>query len=227
MTHHPDTAGLTNPRTAAIGKILSERGVQAGARIIVVGCGSGLEAAVLARQLDAQVLGIDIVEAFSPLARPHATLQKGDAQAMDFADGSFDVVFSYHALEHIPDPVKALQEMHRVLRPGGLYCVGTPNKARLLGYVGGNSSLAEKIRWNLADWRARLAGRFKNELGAHAGFTSSELQGLLLRQFSSAEPVTRPYFMNLYARHPKTIAFLADSGLGQRLFPSIYFVGTR
>lgn len=218
---------LSDPRTAAIGAILLQRGVRPGARVIVVGCGSGREAAALAGQLSAAVVGIDVLDGFDPAARQYATLQLGDAQALDFADASFDVVFSYHALEHIPDPHRALQEMARVLRPGGVFCVGTPNRTRLFGYIGGNSTWPEKIRWNLADWQARLKGRFRNELGAHAGYSSGELQGMLRQHFSSAESSTRQYFLNLYARHPRLIACLADSGLGHVLFPSIYFVGVR
>lgn len=59
-------------------------------------------------------------------------LQRGDATSLDFADGRFDCIYSFHALEHIPDYRKALQEMRRVLAPGGTYCIGTPNRLRLV-----------------------------------------------------------------------------------------------
>jgi ubiquinone/menaquinone biosynthesis C-methylase UbiE len=40
--------------------------------------------------------------------------------ALDFADGSFDVVHAHQVLQHLTDPVAALIEMRRVCRPGGL-----------------------------------------------------------------------------------------------------------
>lgn len=196
-------------------------------KILVVGCGSGREAAVLANDLGAQVVGVDIKSDFDSGARMHAQLQHGDATALDFPDASFDIVFSYHALEHIPDYHKALSEMHRVLRPSALYCIGTPNRARLLGYIGGGSTWTEKIRWNLVDLRARLRGRFRNEFGAHAGYTSSELAGILLGHFATAEEVTAAYYTELYGRHSRLLAMILRSGAGRFLFPSVYFIGSR
>ncbi|MDG2422809.1 MAG: class I SAM-dependent methyltransferase [Phycisphaerales bacterium] len=49
-----------------------------------------------------------------------------DMQAMDFPDESFDLVVHSDTLEHVPDPVKALSECHRVLRPGGACCFTIP-----------------------------------------------------------------------------------------------------
>lgn len=47
-------------------------------------------------------------------------LRQADAQQLPYADNSFDIVMAAHILEHLPDPVTALQEMVRVARPGGL-----------------------------------------------------------------------------------------------------------
>ncbi len=227
MTTSASKSRINNPRTSAIAEILADRGVVSGVDIVVVGCGTGREAAVLADRLQAHVTGIDVVNGFDPLACQWAKLQVGDAQAMDFPDATFDVVFSYHALEHIPNQHQALAEMRRVLKPGGVYCIGTPNRSRLLGYIGGPSTLKEKIWWNMIDWKARLLGRFRNELGAHAGYTSSELKDLLRQHFATAEEVTDVYFKIVYAKNTKTISLLAKYGLGKVLFPSIYFFGIR
>lgn len=110
---------VSNPRTSVLTGLIAARcGVQR-PRILVVGCGRGIEAAVLAQDLDAEVTGIDIEPRFDPEATRHARLMLGDATSLDFPDASFDIVYSYHALEHIPDYHKALSEMHRVLRGGG------------------------------------------------------------------------------------------------------------
>ena len=48
----------------------------------------------------------------------------GDATELPFRDNSLDYVVTSHVLEHVPNPVKALAEWYRVLRPGGIiYCL--------------------------------------------------------------------------------------------------------
>jgi SAM-dependent methyltransferase len=65
------------------------------------------------------------------LSRHHGGTEHGasvaDAQALPFADGSFDAVFSINVLEHVPDPERLAAEAARVLRPGGLMLALTPN----------------------------------------------------------------------------------------------------
>jgi SAM-dependent methyltransferase len=213
-------------RAGALAKLILER-LGRPARLLVVGCGSGAEAAALAIHLGAEVVGIDLVDQFDPAAARIARLQRGDATRLDFPAGSFDHVYSYHALEHIPDYRAALAEMRRVLDPRGGYCIGTPNRHRLVGYIGSPVPLGTKLRWNLDDWLLRARGRFRNELGAHAGFSSAELARELRVVFRSAEDVTLAYYLRVYARHAAAIERTARMGLASILFPSVYFVGSR
>ena len=53
---------------------------------------------------------------------------KMDAQQMSLPDASFDFVFSSENLEHLPDPRANVSEIRRVLRPGGIALIATPNK---------------------------------------------------------------------------------------------------
>jgi SAM-dependent methyltransferase len=215
-------------RTEALAGLIQERSRQPIRRLLVVGCGSGKEAAVLAGTLAAKTVGIDIAGDFDPDAAAFADLRVGDATRLDFPDRTFDFVYSYHTLEHIPDHMAALGEMRRVLVDGGGFCIGTPNRLRLLAYFGSPGvSLREKIRWNVVDWKARLRGRFRNEYGAHAGFSSAELKHELQRVFGNAEKITLPYYLRVYRNHAALCRLLDASGLGQILYPCVYFVGRK
>jgi ubiquinone/menaquinone biosynthesis C-methylase UbiE len=194
----------------------------------VVGCGSGAEAAVLAAELQTEVIGIDIEAAFDPEAAAIADLRQGDARCLEFADQSFDLVYSYHALEHIPNCTKALREMHRVLSEGGAYCIGTPNRLRLIGYLGSkDATCREKLAWNVADWMAQARGRFRNEFGAHAGFSSVELKEMLEGVFGETTEITLQYYLGVYRSYATLVNLLAKWSLGRFLFPSVYFMGKR
>jgi ubiquinone/menaquinone biosynthesis C-methylase UbiE len=219
---------FTDSKTEKVAQIIQRIYSSKIDKLLVVGCGEGIEEAILDQQLNARVVGIDIENNFDQTASQIAQLQTGNAMSLDFEDDSFDFVFSYHALEHIDEPKKALREIHRVLKKRGGYWIGTPNKSRIIGYVGGkNTSLAEKIKWNLADWRARVNGKFENEFGAHAGFTAEELRRLLSGVFSETVDQTKIYFREVYARYPRLIKLIERSRFSQSIYPSIYFSGAK
>lgn len=93
-------------------------------KILDVGSGLGNFASRVASEvIHGEVVGIERSEA--QLARalqksqPNLRFQAGDAHALPFEAGEFDVVYCRYLLEHVADPVRVLQEMHRVLKPGG------------------------------------------------------------------------------------------------------------
>lgn len=219
---------LRNPKTEVLAQIILQRARTPVRRLLAVGCGSGIETAVLARVLGADAVGIDVVTAFDPRAAAIVQLRRGDATRLEFESCSFDLTFSYHALEHIPDYATAIAEMHRVTSERGACCVGTPNRQRFVGYLGSaEARWTEKIAWNLVDWHARFRGRFRNELGAHAGFTSAELKAELGEKFGNVEDVTAAYYVGVYRRHAAAMQWLGRSGLGRYVFPSVYFVASK
>lgn len=110
---------LRDVRTEALADLIRARMARPIRRLLVIGCGSGKEAAILGQSLGAETLGIDLVENFDPRAASLVQLRGGDATRMQFEDGSFDFAYSYHALEHIPRHREALREMRRVLAEGG------------------------------------------------------------------------------------------------------------
>jgi SAM-dependent methyltransferase len=196
-------------------------------RVLVVGCGDGREAGILAREFSAETVGIDIGAefAFNPAAAHPAQLLTMDAQALEFADSSFDLVYSFHALEHIASPGKALEEMRRVLVRGGAFLIGTPNKSRLIGYMGSPAPISERIRWNLIDIGARLRGRWSNEAGAHAGFTAKELVTMCRESFGEGEDISGEYYRGLYSRRERVVDLLDKLKIAKILFPCVYVAG--
>ncbi|MCU1429917.1 MAG: hypothetical protein JWL83_3917 [Actinomycetia bacterium] len=100
----------------------------AGRDLLDVGCGPGtITLDFAARLAPGRVVGIDrsaAVVADAEAARrdrhvENATFRTGDVYHLDIADASFDIVHAHQVLQHLTDPVGALREMGRVLRPGG------------------------------------------------------------------------------------------------------------
>ena len=97
----------------------------ADARWVDVGCGNGaFTEAVMARCAPAEVVGIDPSEGQVAFARTRpaarsAHFRIGDAQALPFGDGRFDVAVMALVVAYLSDPGRAVSEMARVVRPGG------------------------------------------------------------------------------------------------------------
>ncbi|HEX2951945.1 MAG TPA: class I SAM-dependent methyltransferase [Armatimonadota bacterium] len=98
-----------------------------GVRVLDVGCGAGQLAMNLSKQPEVlSVTGIDLSHELIMQARQTAeergldvTFDQVDAANMPFSDASFDIVVSTISLHHWQDPVRVLQEIQRVLTPGG------------------------------------------------------------------------------------------------------------
>lgn len=79
--------------------------------------------------------GLDLSDKLLAMARvrlPEVQLVKGDAEAMPFEDKSFDMVVMVDVFQYLLDFNKALEEVKRVLRPGGKFLVSVPNKKWIL-----------------------------------------------------------------------------------------------
>jgi SAM-dependent methyltransferase len=100
-----------------------------GMSLLDVGCGPGTLTADLAdRVRPGRVTAIEPIPTALAPAREEAAgrgtanarFAVGDVHALGFADGAFDVVHAHQVLHHVADPVRALREMRRVCRPGGV-----------------------------------------------------------------------------------------------------------
>jgi ubiquinone/menaquinone biosynthesis C-methylase UbiE len=97
-----------------------------GADVLEVAPGPGFLAIELARLGPFRIVGLDISRSFVRIATEYAqkagvevTFQEGNASALPFEPASFDFVYCRAAFKNFSEPVQALHEMHRVLRPGG------------------------------------------------------------------------------------------------------------
>lgn len=201
--------------------------------VLVAGCGLGHEALRIRQDLGAPVTGVDVEQQWDAdfgKGTSDFTLLEGSILSLPFANDTFDVVFYHHVIEHVSDPAQSLDELRRVLVPGGLIYIGTPNRHRALGYLGSpDASRSEKIKWNIADYRARLKRKFHNEDGAHAGFSEKELSELMGSRFADLEILTADYLRFKYgARLPSSaLKLMCAKPLVEVLAPSVYAVATR
>lgn len=102
-----------------------------GKRLLDCGCGAGGYAAAYAA-CGARVVGIEFnhekLRAAQARGLAHAAFATGDLERLPLADAFADVAVLNEVLEHVPDETRALAEIHRALRPGGLLVVMSPNR---------------------------------------------------------------------------------------------------
>jgi ubiquinone/menaquinone biosynthesis C-methylase UbiE len=116
-----------------------------GERVLDVACGTGLvtfpaaeaageSGAVLATDLS-EVMVAHVAEEAARRGVAQVSSRRMDAEALTLADASFDLALCSLGLMYAPDPVRALAEMHRVLRPGGRVAVSTWGSRNRCGWA--------------------------------------------------------------------------------------------
>ena len=112
-----------------------------GRRVLELGCGAGFDAFEFCRR-GADYTGVDLTPENILRTRRHLSfygyeppVEEGDAEALRFADASFDIVFSNGVLHHTPDMARSFREASRVLVPGGEFWVILYHKTSLYYWV--------------------------------------------------------------------------------------------
>jgi ubiquinone/menaquinone biosynthesis C-methylase UbiE len=139
--HHASVVGQHQRRTAEEAAAFLLPRLNTGDRVLDFGCGPGTITTGLARAVaPGSVVGLDIVHAVLALARDHVAeqqsvntlLTQGSVYELPFADATFAAAYAHQVLQHLADPVLALREARRVVRPGGLVAVRDADYATMV-----------------------------------------------------------------------------------------------
>jgi SAM-dependent methyltransferase len=100
-----------------------------GKDVLDAGCGVGYGTRLLAEHNPARLVGVDLsAEALSHGPADSAELVEGDVRELPFPPDSFDLVVCFEVIEHVDGHERVLDEMRRVLRPGGTLLISSPNR---------------------------------------------------------------------------------------------------
>lgn len=182
--HHESVLRSHRWRTAenSAGYLIGE--LRPGMSVLDVGCGPGTITADLAERVapGGRVTGVDAAPGIVEQARRYAAergltgigFATADVHALDFPDDTFDVVHAHQVLQHVGDPVRALREMRRVCRPGGIVAARDADYAAMTWYPatpGLDAWLALYRRVARANGGEPDAGRRLRAWAREAGFT--------------------------------------------------------
>lgn len=183
--HHESVLRSHRWRTAANSAAYLIGELRPGMSVLDVGCGPGTITADLARLVapGGHVTAVDASADVLEQARAYASergvagaveFATADVHALDFPDDTFDVVHAHQVLQHVGDPVRALREMRRVCRPGGIVAARDADYAAMTWYPA-TPGLAEWLalyrRVARANGGEPDAGRRLRAWAREAGFT--------------------------------------------------------
>jgi SAM-dependent methyltransferase len=198
--------------------------------VLDLGCGTGYGAGYLAGQQAKYVIGVDlnreaITYAQSHYQAPNLAFSHSDCLRLALPDGAVEVVVSFEVIEHIVDGPGYLNEIERVLQPGGYFIGSTPNKRLHSADVEISHNPFHVREYFLSDLHQLLATRFDRVrvLGQSPvqGFVINGGQSLrhLLgeRPFIPAELLVDPAIRLESVENAKDFVFICRKGEGSGL----------
>lgn len=176
--HHVSVIASHGARTAADSAAYLLPHLAPGMRVLDVGCGPGTITIDLAEAVAGEgelgaggVVGLESTPAPLEVARTNAAERGdtttewviGDAYALPYPDGTFDVTHAHQVLQHLADPVGALREMARVTKPGGLVAARDADYGGMIWHP----ELPGLTRWLDAYRRTARAGGGEPDAARH------------------------------------------------------------
>ncbi len=120
--------------------------------VLDIGCDKGHMAVWFRRVTQGRVVGVDIAEysiAWDRAHLPDCEWVCSEAEAMPFADDSFDVAVLAEILEHVANPMTVIQEAERVVKPGGKVVITVPGNAEILEQWGSGADDIKRTGFEL------------------------------------------------------------------------------
>lgn len=156
-------------------------GLPSGAKVLEVAPGPGYLAIEIARLSRFEVTGLDVSRTFVEIASAHArengvavAFRHGDAARMPFESGSFDLIICQAAFKNFAEPLRALDEMHRVLRAGGTAVIEDLNRDA------SNGEIAQGVRGQrLSGFNAFLTRFVLRTMLRRRAYTPAQLRDLV------------------------------------------------
>jgi SAM-dependent methyltransferase len=150
--------------------------------VLEAGCGTAIDSVLMAQEFPtARFVAMDLSKSGVRVARRVARLRNislnplaGDVFSLPVRSGSLDVVFSQGVLEHFQDPMPALLEQERVLRPGGALIVNVPQ--RITGYAAMKRRKMRQGVWDFG-WETDFTAWGLRRLGEGIGLVAERMFG--------------------------------------------------
>lgn len=211
----------------------------AGKEVLDIACGEGYGSALLAQKAT-RVTGVDldpaaVAHAARKYVRPNLVFRQGSCDAIPLPDAAADVVVSFETIEHHVRHAEMIREIRRVLRPGGLLLISTPDRVNYTEKSGYRNPFHVK-ELDRAQFRDLLAGSFRHVSLAvqritHGSLVVPEAAGapgldLLSGSFDAVGPwdVAPVYFIALASDEPLpavVASFFAGEDVLRRQFDAV------
>ncbi|OOG70539.1 class I SAM-dependent methyltransferase [Algoriphagus sp. A40] len=126
LNHFSRIQGLQTESIKKEARYLS--GLVAGSKFLDVGCGLGLGLAY-ANQFDCELYATEFDQGALDFVSDHFAVKtfRGDVWSANYPDDFFDFIHISHVIEHVLDPKAYVREMKRIVKPGGIIAIGTPD----------------------------------------------------------------------------------------------------